>query len=99
MNLAEYEATGRAIYRAFAEAVAKIVETAIAANGSIKLQQIQHRAKDPDSLRQKLEKAGVALDRAIEEAAKDLAGCRLILYSNSDVALLNNAHILSGLTN
>ena len=94
MNLSEYEATGRTIYRAFAEAVATILKAAIAANGSINVQQIQHRAKAPDSLRQKLENAGVTPDGAVEDAAKDLAGCRLVLYSNSDVARLNNARIL-----
>ena len=94
MNLSEYEATDRNIYSAFAVEVAKILKAAIAANGSIKVQQIQHRAKAPDSLQRKLENAGATADGAIEDSAKDLAGCRLVLYSNSDVARLNNARIL-----
>ncbi len=94
MNFAEYKTTGRTLYGAFADAVAAILRSAIAVHSSVKLQQIQARAKDPVSLRRKLERTGATLDTSVEECAKDLAGCRLILYSNSDVTRLNNKGIL-----
>jgi ppGpp synthetase/RelA/SpoT-type nucleotidyltranferase len=94
MDLTEYERTGLALYSAFSEAVSTILTAAIAADGSIRVQQVQHRAKAPLSLRGKLEAAGSNPDTNVEEVAKDLAGCRLVLYSNNDVARLNNARIL-----
>lgn len=94
MTFDEYENGGRILYAAFAKAVGEIIQAAIDLNGSIKLQQIQDRAKEPSSLRQKLLKAGVSESDPIEDVAKDLAGCRLVLYSNSDVTRLNNARLL-----
>jgi ppGpp synthetase/RelA/SpoT-type nucleotidyltranferase len=94
MDLTEYERTGLALYSAFAEAVSTILTAAIATDGSIRIQQVQHRAKAPLSLRRKLEAAGSNPDTNVEEVAKDLAGCRLVLYSNNDVSRLNNARIL-----
>ena len=50
------------------------------------MQQIKHRAKDPESLKKKLEEAGALESENIEEVIKDLAGCRLVFYTNSDVS-------------
>ena len=44
------------------------------------------RAKEPGSLRKKLEDCGIAGTTSLEKEIKDLAGCRLIFYTNSDVA-------------
>lgn len=94
MNFAEYEARGKDLYRDFALTIRKIIEEALAAK-QIRAQQIQHRAKDPASLRRKLEKEGILVEIAIEEQIKDLAGCRIIVYSNLDLNRLNDARILS----
>ena len=59
---------------------------AIEAHPNLRLQQIKHRAKDPESLKKKLEEAGALESENIEEVIKDLAGCRLVFYTNSDVS-------------
>lgn len=94
MNFFEYEKSERTVYADFAEAIAEILRTAILENGTIRVQQIQHRAKSIESLRVKLDKAGVPPEAAIEETIKDLAGCRIVLYSLGDIARLNNQQIL-----
>lgn len=86
MNLEQYERQVRDDYAALAETVAAILKAAIRAEPSLRLQQIQHRAKDPASLKKKLEKAGVLESESIENFAKDLAGCRLVFYTNADVS-------------
>lgn len=95
MTYDEYESSGHILYGDFAEAISGILRAALGVHPSIKVQQIQFRAKDPRSLKSKLEKAGLSTDASIDEGAKDLAGCRLILYSNSDVRRLDTARILS----
>jgi hypothetical protein len=78
MNIDEYQNGGRALYADFAEAVAAILQAAVAEHGDLRLQNIQHRAKEEDSLRAKLVKAEAAADAAIGEIAKDVSGCRLL---------------------
>ena len=53
---------------------------------SLRLQQLQKRAKSPESLRKKLEDRGKLATASLEDEIKDLAGCRLIFYTNSDVS-------------
>jgi ppGpp synthetase/RelA/SpoT-type nucleotidyltranferase len=73
-------------YAALAETVAAILRAAIAAYPHpFRLQQVQQRAKDPESLRKKLEDRGKLATASLEDDIKDLAGCRLIFYTNSDV--------------
>lgn len=96
MNLGEYSAGQRDRYTHFAKIVAEILKAAIRENGQLRLQQIQHRAKEPASLKGKLEKAGVLDSEAIEDEVKDLAGCRLIFYTNSDVSAFLSSEILRG---
>lgn len=80
-----YEKTGHGEYADLADVVAGILSAAIDQQGDLRLQHIQRRAKDPSSLRRKLERQG-ALDSAeIEASAKDLAGVRVVLYTNADV--------------
>lgn len=85
MNFDHYERTARPEYKAFAEAVATILQAAIAADPTYRLQQIQRREKAPTSLKAKLTKFDASDNDTIEEVVKDLAGCRVIFYTNADV--------------
>ena len=78
MTLDEYEKVGRLRYRRLAETVAAILAAAINAQGGLRLQQIQSRAKDPVSLRKKLAIRGLSDTDELASAVKDLAGCRLV---------------------
>lgn len=82
MNFDEYE---RERYAEFAETVADILGAAIKADPTYRLQQLQSRGKDPASLKVKLEKLDPAASDAIEDVVKDLAGCRVVFYTNDDV--------------
>ena len=93
MKIEEYENGGRALYIDFAEAVATILQAAIAEHDDLRLQNIQHRAKEVDSLRAKLIKAEAA-DAPIGDIAKDISGCRLIFYTNGDVHRFGQSGIL-----
>lgn len=94
MNFEEYERRGWALYSAFAEAVAGILNAAIAQDSSLHLQQVKSRAKDPVSLKGKLADRGLSDTEALEEDIKDLAGCRVIFYTNSDVTRFSQSGIL-----
>ncbi|HEY7301807.1 MAG TPA: RelA/SpoT domain-containing protein [Xanthobacteraceae bacterium] len=87
MDFETYARSKFADYAALAETVAAILRAAIVAYPeTFRLQQVQHRLKDPESLRKKLEDRGILATTALEDQIKDLAGCRLIFYTNSDVA-------------
>jgi len=94
MNFDDYERQGRLKYEAFAEALSKILEAAIRAEPAYRLQQIQNRAKDPTTLKSKLAKFEVPEGAAIEDHIKDLAGCRVIFYTNADVKRFLSSDIL-----
>jgi ppGpp synthetase/RelA/SpoT-type nucleotidyltranferase len=67
--------------------VASILQAALAVYpGAFRLQQVQHRAKNPESLKKKLEDRKLESTSTLEAGIKDLAGCRLIFYTNSDVS-------------
>jgi ppGpp synthetase/RelA/SpoT-type nucleotidyltranferase len=73
-------------YAVLAETVAAVLRAAISAyRGTFRLQQVQHRVKNPESLRKKLEDRGILATASLENDIKDLAGCRLIFYTNADV--------------
>ncbi len=95
MTLDEYERSGIARYQGLAEVVASILGAAIAQRGNLYPQQIQHRAKTPASLKRKLEKAGAAVDGPIEPHAKDLAGARIIFYTNDHVERFQQSRLLT----
>lgn len=86
MDINEYAAGGQALYEDLAETLTNILEQAIAA-ASLKASrpQSQYRAKDADRLRARLQEKGQGSTRNIEELRKDLAGCRLIFYTNGDL--------------
>jgi ppGpp synthetase/RelA/SpoT-type nucleotidyltranferase len=87
MDFETYARSKFADYAALAETVAAILRAAIVAYPeTFRLQQVQQRPKDPESLRKKLEDRDILATTALEDQIKDLAGCRLIFYTNSDVA-------------
>lgn len=101
MNLKEYKKK-RALYSRFAEVVKDILEAAIAADPGYHLQQIQTRAKTPESLEKRLTESDQVEASNIEELRNDLAGSRVIFYYNDDVTrflssgvIPNNFKILS----
>jgi ppGpp synthetase/RelA/SpoT-type nucleotidyltranferase len=86
MDFETYARSKYTDYAALAETVATILRAAIAASGgTLRLQQVQQRAKGPDSPRKKLEHHGILATTSLEGDIKDLAGCRLIFYTNADV--------------
>ena len=94
MDIEEFEREGRAKYAAFATTVASILTAAIGAEEGYRLQQVMERAKQPASLRRKLEQRGIAATTMLENDIKDLAGCRVIFYTNSDVTRFINSGII-----
>ena len=86
MNFDDYEKKYFSLYVEYAETVRFIVEKAIAATSGLPvLQSIQSRAKAPDRLKARLEEVGLLESQRIEDDRKDLAGIRLIFYTNTDV--------------
>lgn len=94
MDLAEYERTGFNAYSDFAEAVAALLKEALVAEGKYRLQEVRWRAKEADSLRKKLHDRGLEASTAVESEIKDLAGCRVIFYTNTDVSRLLNSGLV-----
>src|SRR5258708_29406548 len=67
-------------YAAFAETVGTILKAALGNHpDEFRLQQLQHRAKEPDSLLKELQARCVEATQTLEDEIKDLAGCRLVL--------------------
>ncbi len=98
MTLDEYERAGKPLYEEFAKLVATLLSEEIAKRGEIKLQHVQHRPKGLKSLRDKLIKEKVAAnDPEIEAKIKDLAGCRLVFYTNTDVGRFRNSGLINDL--
>src|SRR6266487_4475027 len=86
MKFDDYEKTYALIYREFAELVRSLLELTIKkTEGAPRPQSTQVREKDVTSLRRKLEERGLLESERIENEIKDLAGARLIFYTNTDV--------------
>jgi ppGpp synthetase/RelA/SpoT-type nucleotidyltranferase len=86
MNYDEYAHDGRVLYESFAQTVASVIEAAIADSGqNFRVQQISFRAKSNTSLRRKLTERNLLESSAIEAELKDLAGCRIVFYTNPDI--------------
>jgi ppGpp synthetase/RelA/SpoT-type nucleotidyltranferase len=85
MNFETYEREGHYAYAKLAETIANILSVIVRNVPNLRVQQIQHRAKRPSSLRTKLEQRRNLECACIEDEVKDLAGCRIVLYTNSDV--------------
>ena len=98
MTLDEYEGAGRQLYEDLAKLVATLLSEALNKRGEIKLQHVQHRAKGLQSLRDKLLKEKVAPDELhLERKIKDLAGCRLVFYTNTDVGRFRASGLINEL--
>src|SRR5216683_3162552 len=95
MNYEQFVREDCALYEAFARTVAAILQAAIDNHPKeFRLQQIQSRAKDPVSLRRKLIERSLIESDKIEDELKDLAGCRLIFYTNTDVDRFLNSPLI-----
>lgn len=95
MNLDRYAQTQQVLYAELAATVKLILEKSIAAMGAPQPQSIQCRAKSADSLRPKLEARELLHSDSIEKEIKDLAGVRLIFYTNTDVNRFLSTSLIS----
>ncbi|MGO9171709.1 MAG: hypothetical protein ACLP7P_07060 [Rhodomicrobium sp.] len=85
MDFGEYVDSKKQVYDAFAGTVASIIRAALSAQADITPPlPIKNRAKAEDSLRLKLETRGLLNSDSIETEIKDLAGCRLVFYTDGD---------------
>ncbi len=94
MNIDEYERTGKIAYGRLASTVAAILTAAIRSEGGYRLQQVTYREKQPASLRKKLLQREIPDTENLESDIKDLAGCRVVFYTNSDVSRLLNSGVV-----
>jgi ppGpp synthetase/RelA/SpoT-type nucleotidyltranferase len=94
MTFDDYVSGRRTLYELLGTIVESVLAAALRQRPDIRLQQTQHRAKSTSSLRRKLKRDGHLDANDIEEHAKDLAGCRLIFYTNSDASKFLNSGII-----
>jgi ppGpp synthetase/RelA/SpoT-type nucleotidyltranferase len=95
MNFDEYERKYQTRYAEFASLVRDILENAIdGAEGVPRPQSIQCRPKEASHLKPKLEARGLLGSSSIEDEIKDLAGTRLIFYTNTDVDRFINSRLI-----
>lgn len=94
MNFEHYERQGLAAYASLAGTVATILVAAIEREGGYRLQQVAKRAKSPASLQKKLQDRLIEGTTNLETDIKDLAGCRLVFYTNSDVTRFMNSGVI-----
>jgi ppGpp synthetase/RelA/SpoT-type nucleotidyltranferase len=86
VKLDDYEKKYFSIYQAFAETVRFILEQALlTAENQRQPQSIQCRAKGIESLRRRLAEANKQDTQTLERDRRDLAGIRVIFYTNNDV--------------
>lgn len=91
----EYDEKYETRYAEFARIVRDILEKAInGAAGVPRPQSIQCRAKEASHLKPKLEARGRLASSSIENEIKDLAGARLIFYTNTDVEQFLNSRLI-----
>lgn len=95
MNFNDYERSEFNRYQAFADTVRQVLEKAIVAeDGLPRPQSIQARAKTPGSLRKRLQESGNLDAPDIASLRRDLAGVRLIFYTNGDVKRFINSSVV-----
>jgi ppGpp synthetase/RelA/SpoT-type nucleotidyltranferase len=86
MKFDDYEKAYVSTYTEFAEVVRLLLKDTIAkTQGLPRLQSTKARGKEVTSLKLKLEERGLLASERIESEMKDLAGVRLIFYTNTDV--------------
>ena len=95
MNFHEYQKGGKQLYEDFAKLIKNLLAEAVGKDTTCpRVQAYQSRAKDASSLKRKLENRGVLDAPDIERTIKDLAGARVILYTNPDVDALLQRRII-----
>jgi ppGpp synthetase/RelA/SpoT-type nucleotidyltranferase len=95
MNLDDYEKRYFPFYKVFAETVRFILEHALLATKHLpRPQSIQCRAKDVESLRRRLIETNKMDTQTLELDRRDLAGVRLIFYTNNDVDRFIESHLI-----
>ncbi len=83
------------LYDRFAKTVKSILDAAFQnSEPKYQLQQIQARAKSPESLYNRLKESNKLTSKKVEDLRKDLAGCRIIFYHNGDVKRSLNSDII-----
>ena len=97
MNIDDYRSFGRERYARFCAEVRKLLERVIEDDNGYRLQHIQHRAKTLESLSRRLEEIDELDSDSIETHRKDLAGCRIVFYTNNDVNRFTQSGILGDL--
>ncbi|MYF98747.1 RelA/SpoT domain-containing protein [Candidatus Poribacteria bacterium] len=97
MNIQDYESFGRERYAKLCAEVHKLLERAIKEEKGYRLQHIQQRAKTVESLSRRLREDDQLDSDDIETHRKDLAGCRIVFYTNNDVNRFTQSDILRSL--
>ena len=97
MNIDDYVSFGRECYARLCAEVCKLIERAIEEDSGYRLQHIQHRAKKVESLSRRLKEINQLNSDNIETYRKDLAGCRIVFYTNNDVNRFTQSGILGDL--
>jgi ppGpp synthetase/RelA/SpoT-type nucleotidyltranferase len=92
MTFEEYQLAGRARYLALVDVIQNILRQALDQHDLV-AHAITGRAKELASLRKKLSYREIPLDREMDEI-KDLAGCRIVFLTNSQVERFNNTGAL-----
>ena len=92
MTFEEYQQEGRSHYTALVDAVQNILRHALAQHDMV-AHGLTGRAKELASLRKKLADREIGLDQPMDEI-KDLAGCRVVFLTNSQVDAFNNTGAL-----
>lgn len=95
MRFDDYEKRYGTVYAEFPQTVKFILEKAIGQmSGSPRPQSVQCRAKSAASLKPKLQERDLLESDSIETEVKDLAGVRLIFYTNMDVDRFRNSRLI-----
>ncbi len=92
MTFEEYQQGGRARYLALVDVIQNILRQALDQHHLV-AHAITGRAKELASLRKKLGDRDILLDREMDEI-KDLAGCRVVFLTNSQVERFNGTGAL-----
>jgi len=95
MRFQDYEGGNVALYREFSGTVRDILEKAIAAADLPRPQSMQCREKDPQKLKARLQEQDALQSDSIETLRRDLAGARVIFYTNTDVDRFIGSRLIS----
>ena len=86
LHFEEFKSSKQALYGDFADTIRFILDRAIKGAPNIpRPQAIQPRPKSIESLERKLRERSLIESTSIEDEIRDLAGVRLIFYTNGDV--------------